>query len=146
MKTSVIEVDDMLAVWSVTEVEQRIGEDTGVVSVTVNRATGTATVRYDETRLGAADIKSAMRQRGHESQAALRGPPANPAARVPVTPFAVAFNPRGAPAPATTTTVAVASLQLGITKIASISTASDEVMQVESGSAVSFRRPERSAG
>ena len=66
MKTSVIEVHDMLSVWSVDEVEKRIGEVPGVESVTVNYAAANATVRYDETRLEIADIKSAVRQRGFE--------------------------------------------------------------------------------
>ncbi|MBI2750790.1 MAG: heavy metal translocating P-type ATPase [Burkholderiales bacterium] len=67
MKTSVIEVRDMLSVLSVVGVEKRIGEVPGVESVTVNFATGSATVRYDETRLEVADIKSDVRQRGYES-------------------------------------------------------------------------------
>jgi copper chaperone CopZ len=41
----------MLSVLSVLEVEKRIGEVPGVESVTVNYAAGSATVRYDETRL-----------------------------------------------------------------------------------------------
>jgi copper chaperone CopZ len=69
MKTSVIEVRDMLSALSVEEVERRIGEVPGVESVTVNYAAGNATVRYDETRLEIADIKSAVRQRGYESAA-----------------------------------------------------------------------------
>ena len=67
MKTSVIQVHDMLSVWSVDEVEERIGEVPGVESVTVNYAAGSATVRYDETRLEVADIKSAVRQSGYKS-------------------------------------------------------------------------------
>jgi Cu2+-exporting ATPase len=67
MKTSVIEVHEMLSVWSVDEVEKRIGEVPGVESVTVNYAAKNATVRYDETRLEVADIKSAVRQSGYES-------------------------------------------------------------------------------
>lgn len=70
MKTSVIEVHDMLSVLSVDEVERRIGEVPGVASVTVNHAAGSATVRYDETRLDIVDIKSAVRQRGYDSPAA----------------------------------------------------------------------------
>jgi copper chaperone CopZ len=66
MKTSVIGVHDMLSVWSVDEVEKRIGKVPGVESVTVNYAAGSATVRYDETRLEIADIKSAVRQGGYE--------------------------------------------------------------------------------
>ncbi len=62
MKTSVIEVRDMLSVLSVAGLEKRIGEVPGVESVTVNFAAGNATVRYDETRLAAGDIKSAVRQ------------------------------------------------------------------------------------
>jgi Cu2+-exporting ATPase len=69
MKTSVIEVHDMLSVLSVDEVEKRIGKVPGVESVTVNYAAGSATVRYDETRLKMADIKSAVRQSGYESAA-----------------------------------------------------------------------------
>ena len=67
MKTSTIEVHDMLSVFSVDEVERRIGEVPGVQSVTVNFAAGNATVRYDETQLEATDIKSAVRQRGHDA-------------------------------------------------------------------------------
>ena len=69
MKTSVIEVHDMLSVWAVEEVEKRIGKVSGVKSATVNFAAGNATVRYDETRLEIADIKSAVRQIGYESDA-----------------------------------------------------------------------------
>ena len=66
MKTSVIEVRDMLSVLSVVGVEKLIGEVPGVESVTVNYAAGSATVRYDETRLEIADIKSAVRQSNYE--------------------------------------------------------------------------------
>ena len=76
MKTSVIEVHDMLSVLSVAEVEKRIGEVPGVESVTVNFAASGATVRYDETRLEIADVKSAVRQRGYG--------PAEPATPAPV--------------------------------------------------------------
>jgi Cu2+-exporting ATPase len=69
MKTSVMEVHDMLSVLSVDGVEKRIGEVPGVESVTVNYAAGSATVRYDETRLDIPDIKSAVRQSGYESTA-----------------------------------------------------------------------------
>ena len=67
MKTSTLQVQEMLSVWSVDEVEKRIGEVPGVESVTVDFAGGRATVRYDETRLDNADIKSTVRQRGFES-------------------------------------------------------------------------------
>jgi len=67
MKTSVIEVRDMLSVLSVLGVEERIGKVPGVESVTLNYAAGSATVRYDETRLEIADIKSAVRQSGYEA-------------------------------------------------------------------------------
>ena len=66
MKTSVIEVHDMLSVLAVDEVEQRIGGVPGVESATVNYAAGNATVRYDETRLEVADIKVIVHQRGHQ--------------------------------------------------------------------------------
>ena len=58
MKTSMIEVRDMLSVLGALGLEKRIGAVPGVDSVTVNYAAGSATVRYDETRLGVADIQS----------------------------------------------------------------------------------------
>ena len=67
MKTSVIEVHDMLSVLTVDEVEKRIGGVPGVDSATVNYAAGNATVRYDETRLEVADIKVMVHQRGPQS-------------------------------------------------------------------------------
>ena len=69
MKTSVIEVHDMLSVLSVQGVEEKIGEVPGVESATVNYAAGSATVRYDETRLELADIKSSVRQSAFASDA-----------------------------------------------------------------------------
>ncbi len=74
MKTSAIEVHDMLSVFSVDEVEKRIGDVPGVASVTVNFAAGNATVRYDETQLEATGIKAAVRQRGFEPAAAAASP------------------------------------------------------------------------
>jgi Cu2+-exporting ATPase len=79
MKTSVIEVHAMLSVLSVDEVEKRIGEMPGVKSVTVNFAAESATVRYDETRMDVADIKSALRLRAHETPAPAWPAPAWPA-------------------------------------------------------------------
>ena len=70
MKTSSLQVHDMLSVTSVDDVEKRIGDVPGVESVTVHSAAGRATVRYDEARLSNADIKSAVRQRGFDSPAA----------------------------------------------------------------------------
>ena len=65
----------MLSVLSVDEVEKRIGEVPGVESVTVNYAAGNATVRFDETHVEIADIKSAVRQRGFEPAAPADGSP-----------------------------------------------------------------------
>lgn len=70
MKTSVMKVQDMLSVLSVSGVEKRIGEVPGVESVTVDFAAGSATVRYDETRLTLADIRSQVRQSGSKDEAA----------------------------------------------------------------------------
>ena len=69
MKTSVIEVRDMLSVLSLQGVEKQIGEVPGVESVTVSYEAGNATVRYDETRLNIVDIKSDVRQRGYQAAA-----------------------------------------------------------------------------
>ncbi len=77
MKTSVLEVHDLLSVFAIDEVEKRIGEVPGVESVTVNFAAGNATIRFDETRLEAADIKSAVRQRGFEAVAPAAGAPSD---------------------------------------------------------------------
>ena len=70
MKTSVMKVHDMLSVLSVSGVEERIGEVPGVESVTVDFAAGSATVRFDETRLTLADIRSNVRQSGSKDDAA----------------------------------------------------------------------------
>jgi Cu2+-exporting ATPase len=88
MKTSVIEVRDMLSVLSVSGVEVRIGEVPGVESVTVNYSAGSATVRYDETRLDVSDIKSNVRQHAPEADAstgssAKLGESVQPAAHTP---------------------------------------------------------------
>jgi copper chaperone CopZ len=112
MKTSVIEVRDMLSVLTVDEVEKRLGEVPGVESVTVNFAAGSATVRYDETRLEVADIKSAVRQRGYESAAPAAAsagvgheghtaPGAPPATPAPAAPKPAPGAPAAAPAPTT---------------------------------------------
>lgn len=74
MKTSVMDVRDMLSVLSVAGVEERIGEVPGVESVTVNFAAGNATVRFDETRLELADIKADVRQRGSDAEAQPKSP------------------------------------------------------------------------
>src|SRR5665811_1768939 len=66
MKTSIIEVSDMLSVLTVDEVEKRIVKVPGVESATVNFAAGNATVRYDETLLEVADIKVLMHQHGQQ--------------------------------------------------------------------------------
>ncbi len=75
MKTSVIEVRDMLSVLSVLGVEKIISKVPGVESVTVNFAAGSATVRYDETSLKASEIKAAVHQLGSASEEADSLPP-----------------------------------------------------------------------
>ena len=64
MKTSVMEVNDMLSVLSVADVENRIEAVPGVESATVNFAARNVTVRFDETRLEIADIRASVRQAG----------------------------------------------------------------------------------
>ncbi len=119
MKTSVLEVHDMLSVFSVDEVEKRIGEVPGVESVTVNFAAGNATVRFDETRLENADIKSAVRQRGFEPAAPADGPPSDAhephaAAGAPPAAAATAATAASSSAPAAPTSAsAVASDKAG---------------------------------
>ncbi len=105
MKTSVIEVHALLSVLSVDEVEKRIGEVPGVESVTVNFAAENATVRYDETRLDVADIKSALRLRAHEATPALRAADAESLGHAveatPLTPTATKSTQLDTPAAAT---------------------------------------------
>lgn len=114
MKTSVIEVRDMLSVLSVQGVEDRIGEVPSVESVTVNFAAGSATVRHDETRLNIADIKSAVRKAeyesaaaspavGHEGHSPAHSPPraATPAAPDAAAPVSEGAKTNAAPAAAT---------------------------------------------
>lgn len=67
MKTSIIDVPDLLSVLTVADVEKRFGEVPGVESATVNYAAKNATVRYDETLLDIADIKVLVHQRGQQS-------------------------------------------------------------------------------
>jgi P-type Cu2+ transporter len=104
MKTSVIEVHDMLSVLTVDKVEKRICMVPGVESATVNYAAGNATVRYDETRLEVADIKVLVHQRGKQSagdgqqeKAVPDGPPSTPVAAAPKPSL---VGPASAPAPA----------------------------------------------
>lgn len=107
MKTSVMEVRDMLSVLSVSGVEERIGKVPGVESATVNFAEGTATVRYDETRLEIADIRADVRQsgyepgptpavsqgKGHEGHGASGAPPASTSPKDKVAPDAAPASP-----------------------------------------------------
>ena len=113
MKTSVIEVHDMLSVLTVDEVEERIGGVPGVESATVNYAAGTATVRFDETRLEVADIKVMVHQRGPQPAGesppieASKHEPARKPDAVPTPKAAPAFAPK--PEAATPKTCAVAA-------------------------------------
>ena len=116
MKTSVIEVHDMLSVLTVDEVEKRIGGVLGVDSATVNYAAGNATVRYDETRLEVADIKVMVHPRvpqpageslsiGGNEHESVRKPDA-----VPTPKAAPASAPKPEAAMPKTSTVAAASV------------------------------------
>jgi len=93
MKTSVIEVHDMLSVLTVDEVEERIGGVPGVDSATVNYAAGNATVRYDETRLDVADIKVIVHQRGPQSAGESQPAPTSAAVPTPKAASASASTP-----------------------------------------------------
>jgi Cu2+-exporting ATPase len=67
MKTSIIDVPDLLSVLTVDDVEKRFGEVPGVESATVNFSAKNVTVRYDETLLDVAGIKILVHQRGQQS-------------------------------------------------------------------------------
>jgi Cu2+-exporting ATPase len=105
MKTSVIEVHDMLSVLPVDEVEKRIREVPGVESATANYAAGSATVRYDETRLDVADIKAIVHQRGH--QPAGESQPGHESEHEPAHARAVVPAPEAAPVSASAPVAAV---------------------------------------
>ena len=105
MKTSVIEVRDMLSVLTVDEVEKRIGKVPGVASATVNYAAGNATVRYDETRLEVADIKVIVHQRGPQSAGESRPTPVSE--HEPARTSAAVPTPEAAPASVSTPIAAV---------------------------------------
>ena len=90
MKTSVIEVRDMLSVLTVDEVEKRIRNVPGVASATVNYAARNATVRYDETRLEVADIKVIVQQRGRQWAGAAPASASTPVAAAVPAPVAPA--------------------------------------------------------
>ena len=100
MKTSVIEMRDMLSVLTVDEVEKRICEVPGVESATVNYAAGNATVRYDETLLEVADIKVLVHQRGKQSEDDGQETKAVPAAS-PSMPVSAAPKPSSVEPPST---------------------------------------------
>ncbi len=100
MKTSVIEVRGMLSALSARGVERRIGKVPGVESVTVNYAAGSATVRYDETRLEIADIKAAVRKCGYHC--AGESLSKHVGVHKPAHERAVAPTPEAAPVPAST--------------------------------------------
>ncbi len=102
MKTSVMEVRDMLSVLTVDEVEKRIGEVPGVESATVNYAAGNATVRYDETLLNVADIKVLVHQRGQQSAGDGQQDKAVPDAPPPAAAAAEPKPPQDAPVDAPT--------------------------------------------
>ena len=110
MKTSVLEMRDMLSVLTVDEVEKRICDVPGVESATVNYAAGNATVRYDETLLEVADIKVLVHQRGKQSggageekKAVLAASPPTPVGAAPkpsmVAPSSTAVVPEPKPEP-----------------------------------------------
>ncbi len=107
MKTSVIDVRDMLSVLSVPALEKRFGAVPGVESATVNFAAGTATVRYDETRLHVADIKSDVRQNEYEAAAKAEGDAGDAASVPPVGgPVAAPTEQSAVPPPAPSVTLA----------------------------------------
>ncbi|CAD7053006.1 copper-translocating P-type ATPase [Pseudorhizobium halotolerans] len=68
MKTIAIDVGDLLTVLGQDEVGRRIGEVPGVESVSVDHETERATVRYDETRIKVAEIKSLVQRSGRVAE------------------------------------------------------------------------------
>ncbi len=65
MKTSVIDVRDLLSPLSARGVEKQLSRMPGVQQIEVNYASGNATVRYDETLTGLDAIQAKVRECGH---------------------------------------------------------------------------------
>ncbi|MBU2189978.1 MAG: heavy-metal-associated domain-containing protein, partial [Alphaproteobacteria bacterium] len=62
MKTSVIDLGDLLSALSPDELGKRIGELPGVENVSVDHIAKSATVQYDESLIEVAEIKSLVQQ------------------------------------------------------------------------------------
>ena len=71
MKTSVIEVHDMLSVFSVNEVEKQLRKLRGVERAEVNYVSGSATVVYDETVIDLNAIQARVHECGYHCRGEL---------------------------------------------------------------------------
>ncbi|MEO6147556.1 MAG: heavy metal translocating P-type ATPase, partial [Sulfuriferula sp.] len=65
MKTTVIDVRDLLSPLSARGVEKQLSKVPGIAQVDVNCASGSATVQYDETLLNLGSIKAKVQECGH---------------------------------------------------------------------------------
>ena len=65
MKTTVIDVRDLLSPLSARGVEKQLAKVPGIKQVDVNSVSGSATVLYDETVTGLDTIKAKVRECGH---------------------------------------------------------------------------------
>ena len=67
MKTGVIEIGDMVSASNTPAIKERISAVPGVEGVTLHQGAGSATVRYDETRLNIEDILPHLRRNSEAS-------------------------------------------------------------------------------
>lgn len=65
MKTTVIDVRDLLSPLSASGVEKQLVKSPGILQVEVNRVSGSATVEYDEAVTSLSDIKAKVSECGH---------------------------------------------------------------------------------
>ncbi len=65
MKTSIIDVRDLLSPLSASGIENQLAKLSGVKQVDVNNVSGSATVLYDETQTDLSTIKAKVRECGH---------------------------------------------------------------------------------
>lgn len=65
MKTTIINVRDLLSPLSARGVEKQLTKVPGIKQVDVNCASGSATVRYDETLVDLSSIEAKVQECGH---------------------------------------------------------------------------------
>ena len=104
MKTSVIDVRDLLSPLSARGVEKQLAKLPGIKQVEVNNVSGGATVSYDETQTDLGTIKAKLRECGHHCGGELVPKHLceheHPAGHAPISNDSVVATPAPSPPPA----------------------------------------------